>query len=511
MVGSRRPKRAEPFEVRKEDIDKLLQVGEVPISELHRLLELHKRQRLHRNPYVTSGVHDQHVVYYAEPVEVVGLRQQQGLKPDSFRCVKSKGDSMEFDVAQFNNELLKRAQRAFTRQRQCGIIQIGEPDEQAAKAILAKTEEKLKAVGRQDKPTILDALLAASMEARFVEDAVIENLTVIGYIELDYFGEHTRVSYKGHYKNVSEYVTRLLMQHNASVSEFCTAPERQWDMTTNSFTADVRNLLREMNVEDGSDLEKVKLDSLVVIDRLERMVESRPKTLKALRTVITPVARTIVITPLNVTFAKLTGNTPQLKTIKFQFNEASIFPFSLTTEKIFIAEERAVKSRVSVKEAKKFYRNVFCHFRKAKKGDKFVQYRFASAEMKGESVKKLQEWLKNSGSNCGSSLQTGDESDGVLHYTFAGLDVAAGLPPLSRPEIYSVLAKLATTTVVLTADDVVRRLQELQVLKKHPDKTVFFVNKIRKLIGEVYDANKMIKEYVSLSAKRYRRKVAASH
>ncbi len=106
------------------------------------------------------------------------------------------------------------------------------------------------------------------------------------------------------------------MQHNASVSEFCTAPERQWDMTTNSFTADVRNLLREMNVEDGSDLEKVKLDSLVVIDRLERMVESRPKTLKALRTVITPVA---------------------------------------------------------------------------KKGDKIVQYRFASAEMKGESVKKLQE------------------------------------------------------------------------------------------------------------------------
>ena len=415
---------------------------------------------------------------------------------------------MKFDVARFNKDLLKRAQR----QRHRGIIQIGKPDEQAAKAILVKTEDKLKPMGRQDKPAILDALLAASMEARFVEDAVVENLTAIGCIDLDYVGEDARVSYKWQY-NAVEYVKRLLMQHDTSVSEFfCTAPERQWDMTTNSFTAEVRNLLREMNVEDGSGLEKVKPESLMVLDRLERMVESRPKTLKALRTVIKPVVRTVFITPLNMTFAKLTGNTPQLRTIKFPFNEASIFPFSLTTQKIFIAKARAVDDpRVSGKEAKKFYRKVFFNFRKAKKDDKFVQYRFASAEIKGESAKKLQKWLEDSESSCGSNLQAGDASNGVLHYTFAGLDVAAGIPPLPRPEIYSVLAELATTDVILSKEDVERRLQELQVLTKHHDNIVFFVNKIKKLIDEAHKANKKITEYVSLSARRYICKVAASH
>ena len=501
-----------------DEIQELQQVGDVPLRELHRLLEMHDRRNLHEKrtleDYLSSGVHDQHVVYYADPVEVVGMRQQQGLKPDSVQCVKS--GSMEFDVAQFNKELLKRAQRAVTRQRQCGIIQIGEPDEQAAKAILAKTEEKLKAVGRQDKPTILDALLAASMEARFVEDAVIENLTAIGCIALVNVGGDTRVSYKWQHK-LGEYVSRLLKQHDASVSEFCMAPERQWDMTTNRFTTEVRNLLREMNVGDGSGLEKVKPESLMVLDRLERMVESRPKTLKGLRNVIKPVAKTVFITPLNVTFAKLTGNPPQLKTIKFPFSEASTFPFSLTTQKMFEKQEKAANDpSVGVKEAKKFYRKVFGTFHKAKKTDQWVQYRLASAEMKSDSVRKLQEWLENRErgvrSDCESNLDpsTNEDSNNVLLYKLACLDTASGLPPLTRSDIYSVLAKLATTDVTLSEDDVVKRLEELQVLKKHPDKIVFFVNKIKKLIDEADKANRKITEYVSLRANRYHCKVAAS-
>ena len=58
MVGSKRPELTEPFELGKEDIEKLLQVGEVPVRELRRLLELHKRGQLYeqyRNKtYVSS-------------------------------------------------------------------------------------------------------------------------------------------------------------------------------------------------------------------------------------------------------------------------------------------------------------------------------------------------------------------------------------------------------------------------------------------------------------------------
>lgn len=497
-----------------EEIQQLLEVGEVPVRELQRLLELHNSRQLKDkrtfDDYVSSGIHDQHVVYYSDPVDVVEIRQQQGLKPDSLRCVKA--GSMEFDVAQFNKELLKRANRAVTRQRQSGIVQIGDPDEQAAKAILAKAEQKVTALGRQDKPTILDALLSASTEARFVEDDVIKNLEAIGCIALVNVGGETRVSYKWQH-HLGEYVKRLLKQHEVSVSDFCSAPERQWDMNTNRFTAEIRNLIREMNVQEGSGLEKVKPESLMVLDRLERMVESRPKTLKGLRNVIKPVAKTVFITPLNVTFAKLTGNAPQLKTVKFPYSEASTLPFSLTTQKMFITQETAAGDpSMGAKEAKKFYRKVFGNFHQAKKTEEWIQYRFASAEMKGENAKKLQEWLesreKGVQSDCEKNLPAGDVSEGILHYKLSCLDTASGLPPLTRADIYAVLAKLATTDVTIREEDVIKRLEELQVLKKHPDKIVFFVNKIRKLIGDVRKANRQITEYVSSSQTRYKCKVA---
>jgi len=115
-------------------------------------------------------------------------------------------------------------------------------------------------------------------------------------------------------------------------------------------------------------------------------------------------------------------------------------------------------------------------------------------------------------SDCESNLDpsTNEDSNNVLLYKLACLDTASGLPPLTRSDIYSVLAKLATTDVTLSEDDVVKRLEELQVLKKHPDKIVFFVNKIKKLIDEADKANRKITEYVSLSANRYHCKVAAS-
>ncbi|KAI0242318.1 hypothetical protein LSAT2_014100 [Lamellibrachia satsuma] len=497
------------------EIQKLLADGDIPIRELHRLLQLHSSKMLFdkrtMDEYANSGVHNQHVVYYADPVDVIEMRQRQGQKPDSIRCVKA--GSMEFDVMQFNKELLKRATRAATRQRQRGIIQIGEPDEEGARAIIVKAEEKLKAQGRLDKPAILDALLSASTEARFVEEDVVENLKAIGCIALVEVGGMTRVSYKWQHR-IGEYVKRLLKQHDVAINDICSQPQRDWGMSTNRFVAEVKLLLREMNLDDGSGLERVRPESLLVLDRLERMVESRPKTLSGLHNIIRPVAKTIFITPLNVTFARLAGVPAQLKTVKFPFSETSSSPFSLTRQHMFVTPEKAADDpTVGIKEAKKFYRKVFSSFHKAKKEEEWVQYRLATAEMKGDAVKKLQEWAENREkgiqSNCEKTLPTNVASSGVLCYKLACLDTAEGLQPLTRADIYAVLANLATTDVTLSPEDVIKKLEELKVLKRHSDKIVFFVNRIKKLVDDAEKANKKITNYVSTSIDRYKYKVAA--
>ena len=497
-----------------EDLQKSLVTDTIPISELHRLLDLHQKGTLREKPqtideYLNSGVHGHRVVYYSDPIDMIRTRQQQGLSPNSIKCVKTS--THEFNVSKFNKELLKRATRVATRQRDRSTVQIRVPDKQQAKAIIDQVQEKLLTVEKIDKPAIASALLAASIETHVIKDEIIENLQAIGYIEMVLAAEQgaeTSVSYKwSDHAKVKQVVTTLLRHHQDSVSVCCSDPQAEWLGGPDGFLSSVKVVRDLYKFVEEPRLEQLKPVSLLAMEHLEHMGKSRPKTLKSLENIIKPFMKSIFITPMNMIFAKVADASPEMKTIKMPFGDPPMFQFSLSPDDMFVVPWKTDDPTVTAKEAKKFYRMVFSNFKQTAKNEKYNQCRLADAEMKTDSVRKLQEWVekreKGIESDCEKILHSGNALGGVLHYRLSCLSELVGLLPVTRENIYALLASMSNPEVTLSPQEVVKKLEELNVLKIHPDKVVFFVKKIRQLVNQVDDSNKKVTHYVSQGIKRY--------
>ena len=490
------------------DIQTYANPDNVPIGELHRLLELNNVGTLHNkqtiDEYVKSGICRHRIKYYGDPIDMVKTREKQGLLPKSIDSVKTSVH--HFDVAQFNKQLLKRANHEATRQRRNSIVVIRELDEQGAKEIIAKTEEKLLTEEKRDKPAITTALLHLSVETQLVQNEIIENLQAIGYITLDEKDGATHVSYK--LPKLGEFVKHMLQHHDRVVALCCNSPDVEWDVDLAVFQTEAKRICLVEKLEQLG-LEQLKPESLKALELLEHMGKSRPKTLPTLERVLQPVVRSVAITPMNMTFAKLVGIAPTLKTVKIPFGDPPVYPFSLASEDMFVVPWKASDdpAAAKLKERKKFCQKVFSTFKNTSNTEKHIQYGLADAAKQAEAVKSLQEWLENREkgieSECEKALEQSSATSGVLSYKLSCLTCVEGFTPLTREDIYGILVRMSTIEATYSEEEVMKRLQELGALKAHPDKVVFFLKTIRRLVEKWEAANKKVTSYVSNSLKQY--------
>lgn len=490
------------------DIQTFANPDNIPLGELRRLLDLNDAGTLHNkqtvDEYLNSGIHSHRVMYYGDPIDMVKTREKQGLPPKAIDCVKTSVH--HFDVAQFNKQLLKRANREASRGRQHSIIVIRQIDEQAAKEIIAKTEEKLLTLEKRDKPAIASALLALSIETRLVQDDVIENLQAIGYITLDEKDGETSVSYKLTHR-LGEFVKRMLQYHNLLVTSCCNSPNDEWDGGPGVFQSEVRLTCINQKLEQTG-LELLKPECLLALELLEHMWKSRPKTLKSLERIIQPVVRSVAITPMNMTFAKLVDMAPTLKAVTILFVDPSVFPFSLSSKDMFVVPWKAGDdASFTEKETKRFCQKVFSNFRHTRNEEKYIQHGLTDAATQAKAVKSLQQWLENRekgiASECEKKLERCNAISGILNYKLSCLTCVEDLTPLTREDIYGILARMPNVEVTYSQQEVVERLEELGAFKAHPDKVIFFVKTIRRLVNQAEAANKKVISYVSNSLKRY--------
>ena len=480
----------------------------VPIGELHRLLEWNNNGTLHNkltiDEYLKSGIQKHRIVYYSDPIDMVKTREKQGLLPKSIDSIKTSVH--HFDVAQFNKQLLKRANHEATRQRRHSIVVIRELDEQGAKEIIAKTEEKLLTPEKRDKPAITNALLDFSVETQLVQNEIIKNLQAIGYITLDEKDGATHVSYK--LPKLGEFVSHMLQNHDNLVASCCNSPDVKWEGDLAVFQSVAKRICLVQKLEQTG-LEQLIPESLKALELLEHMGKSRPKSLTTLERTLQPVVRSVAITPMNRTFAKLVDIAPTMKTVKIPFGNPPVYAFSLASEDMFVVPWKASDDPAAamLKERKKFCQKVFSTFTHIMDKEKHIQYGLADAAKQAEAVKSLQQWLENREkgikSECEKDLEQSNAISGVLSYKLSCLTCDEDFPPPTREDIYGILVRMSTIEVTYSEEEVRKRLEELGVLKAHPDKVVFFLKRIKKLVEQVDAANKKVTTYVSNSLKQY--------